>query len=227
MSMSSPKRACTAPCTARARGGKRRAAVNPGPEADRVLLAHMRDCLERILEYTNADRARFDASRLVQDAVIRNLQTLAESSQRLSSEIKDTEPQIPWRELAGFRNVIVQGYLGVDLGMFHAMSPDLSRSATPKHSHDGNVKSALETGKPRARWSPSYSPTDGSCHEHHSEVPSEHGSQGKPIIRVNATKHVRQPTLLTEVGLLQFIPWRRHGRHRTEPPDHATLRSLP
>jgi uncharacterized protein with HEPN domain len=81
-----------------------------------VLLAHMRDCLDRILEYTNAERSRFDASRLVQDGVIRNLQTLAESSQRLSSEIKATEPQIPWRELAGFRNVIVHGYLGVDLG---------------------------------------------------------------------------------------------------------------
>lgn len=90
--------------------------MNPGLEADRVLLAHMRDCLGRIAEYTNAERTRFDASRLVQDAVIRNLQTLAESSQRLSSEIKATEPHIPWRELAGFRNVIVHGYLGVDLG---------------------------------------------------------------------------------------------------------------
>ena len=26
-----------------------------------------------------------------------------------------TEPQIPWRDLAGFRNVIAHGYLGVDL----------------------------------------------------------------------------------------------------------------
>ena len=90
--------------------------MNPGPESDRVLLAHMRDCLDRIAEYTHAERARFDASRLVQDAVIRNLQTLAESSQRLSNDIKGTEPQIPWRDLAGFRNVIVHGYLGVDLG---------------------------------------------------------------------------------------------------------------
>ena len=81
-----------------------------------MLLSHMRDCLDRIREYTNSERSRFDASRLVQDAVIRNLQTLAESSRRLSSEIKGDEPQIPWRELAGFRNVIVHGYLGVDLG---------------------------------------------------------------------------------------------------------------
>ena len=47
--------------------------------------------------------------------MIRNLQTLTESSQRLSNDIKATEPQIPWRELAGFRNVIVHGYLGMDL----------------------------------------------------------------------------------------------------------------
>lgn len=90
--------------------------MKPSADADRVLLAHMRECLDRISEYTNAERSRFDVSRLVQDAVIRNLQTLTESSQRLSDEIKATEPQIPWRELAGFRNVIVHGYLGVDLG---------------------------------------------------------------------------------------------------------------
>ena len=81
-----------------------------------MLLAHMRDCIERILQYTNAERLNFDTSRLIQDAVIRNLQTLAESSQRLSTEIKSQEPGIPWRDLVGFPNVIVHGYLGVDLG---------------------------------------------------------------------------------------------------------------
>lgn len=75
----------------------------------------MRECIERVREYTGGDRTRFETSRLVQDAVIRNLQTLTESSQRLSEGIKATEPQVPWRELAGFRNVIVHGYLGIDL----------------------------------------------------------------------------------------------------------------
>jgi hypothetical protein len=32
--------------------------VKPGLESDRVLLAHMRDCMERIVEYTNAERSR-------------------------------------------------------------------------------------------------------------------------------------------------------------------------
>ena len=80
-----------------------------------MLLAHIEECLARIHEYAGVERARFDGSRLVQDAVIRNLQTLAESSQRLSSEVKASEPHVPWRDLGGFRNVIVHGYLGIDL----------------------------------------------------------------------------------------------------------------
>jgi len=56
--------------------------VNAGPEADRVLLAHIRDCLDRIREYMNGEFARFEASRLVQDAVIRNLQTLTDTKLR-------------------------------------------------------------------------------------------------------------------------------------------------
>jgi hypothetical protein len=39
--------------------------VNPGPKAARVLLAHMRGCMDRIIEYTNVERSRFEASRLV------------------------------------------------------------------------------------------------------------------------------------------------------------------
>ena len=35
--------------------------MNPGPEADRVLLAHMRDCLDRIAEYTGTEQAELRA----------------------------------------------------------------------------------------------------------------------------------------------------------------------
>lgn len=108
--------------------------MTPGPEADRVLLAHIEECLARIHEYTGVERARFDGSRLVQDAVIRNLQTLAESSQRLSSEIKASEAHVPWRDLGGFRNVIVHGYLGIDLqAVWLVVEQDLPALAEAVH----------------------------------------------------------------------------------------------
>ena len=43
------------------------------------------------------------------------LHTLAESTQRLSSEMKALHPEIPWEDIAGFRNRMVHGYLGVNL----------------------------------------------------------------------------------------------------------------
>ncbi|WP_418219888.1 DUF86 domain-containing protein [Candidatus Thiodictyon syntrophicum] len=88
--------------------------MKPARDADRVLLAHIRECIERIVEYTGGDRSIFIASRLVQDAVVRNLQTLAESTQRLSDSLKTAEPGVPWRAIAGFRNVLTHGYLGPD-----------------------------------------------------------------------------------------------------------------
>ena len=42
-------------------------------DADTALVGHMRECLLLIAEYTGHERARFEASRMVQDAVIRNL----------------------------------------------------------------------------------------------------------------------------------------------------------
>ncbi|MDX5445751.1 MAG: DUF86 domain-containing protein [Zoogloeaceae bacterium] len=89
--------------------------MKPGLEADRVYLRHMLECIARIDEYVGGDEERFRTSRLVQDAVLRNLQTMAESSQRLSSDTKDGEPGIPWRAISGFRNILVHDYLGVDV----------------------------------------------------------------------------------------------------------------
>jgi uncharacterized protein with HEPN domain len=75
----------------------------------------MLDCIARVEEYTQLQRSRFFSSRLIQDGVIRNLQVLAESSQRLSEEAKSAEAQIPWRAIAGFRNILVHEYLGLDM----------------------------------------------------------------------------------------------------------------
>jgi len=56
---------------------------------DRVYLGHILRCISRIEEYTVEGREKYFTSPLIQDGVIRNLQTLAESSQRLSDDIKN------------------------------------------------------------------------------------------------------------------------------------------
>jgi uncharacterized protein with HEPN domain len=52
---------------------------------------------------------------LIQDAVVRNLQVMAESSKRISDERKNRHLEVDWQEISGFRNILVHDYLGVDL----------------------------------------------------------------------------------------------------------------
>ena len=52
-------------------------------------------------------------STLIQDAVIRNLQVLGESARRLSEETKARRPEVDWRGIIGFRNVMVHDYLDI------------------------------------------------------------------------------------------------------------------
>lgn len=82
---------------------------------DRVYLRHILECIRRIEEDTAGGKDVFFASRTSQDAVLRNLQTLAESTQRLSEGLKIRHPQIEWRRIAAFRNILVHDYLGIDM----------------------------------------------------------------------------------------------------------------
>ena len=91
--------------------------MTPNSANDRIFLTHILSCVARIREYTGNNREVFFNSSLVQDASIRNLQILAESTQQLSETLKKTRKDIPWREISGFRNVIAHNYLGVDLNV--------------------------------------------------------------------------------------------------------------
>ena len=82
---------------------------------DRLYLIHIQERIARIEDYVKGGRAVFLGTDLIQDAVLRNLQTLAESTQRLSDEIKAKRDDIDWRRISGFRNVVVHDYLGVDI----------------------------------------------------------------------------------------------------------------
>lgn len=79
---------------------------------DRVYLEHILACTSLIRDYTRNGKTAFTASALVQDAVLRRLQTMAESTQRLSNEVKAQAPEVDWRALSGFRKVLVHDYLG-------------------------------------------------------------------------------------------------------------------
>ena len=82
---------------------------------DRIYLRHILECIGFIQSYTKGGRTEFFDDRKTQKATFRELQELAESTQRLSSTIKYTQPDIPWSDIVGFRNVLVHDYLGLNV----------------------------------------------------------------------------------------------------------------
>lgn len=81
---------------------------------DGLYLAHMTECISNIEEDTVDGKETFITNRTIRDAVMRNLQLLGESAKRVSPTTTGTFPEVPWRKLAGFRDVVVHDYLRID-----------------------------------------------------------------------------------------------------------------
>jgi uncharacterized protein with HEPN domain len=70
----------------------------------------------KILEYAEGvTESGFKASSLHQDAILRQLTILGEAAKRISSEFRAQHPEVPWRRIAGFRDIVVHDYLFVNL----------------------------------------------------------------------------------------------------------------
>ena len=81
-----------------------------------VYVADMVEACARVTEYTDGlDAARLRADRKTVDAVLRNLEVLGEAAKRVSETVRAQAPEIPWREIAGMRDVLIHDYFGVDL----------------------------------------------------------------------------------------------------------------
>ncbi len=82
---------------------------------DALYLQHVQECIGRIEQYTQAGRSAFLTSALIQDGVLRNLQTLGQSVLKLSDALKAAHPAVDWKSIVGLRNVLVHDYLGVNV----------------------------------------------------------------------------------------------------------------
>jgi uncharacterized protein with HEPN domain len=54
------------------------------------------------------------------------METLAEAVSHLSESLKARHPEIPWRAIVGFRNIVAHDYIGVDLHLVWQAIIDLA-----------------------------------------------------------------------------------------------------
>ncbi len=82
---------------------------------DKLYLIHIWECIQRIELYAGKGKAAFLTNTMIQDAIVRNFEIISKATKRLSPELKQLHPEIQWRGMAGFRDVLIHNYMGVDL----------------------------------------------------------------------------------------------------------------
>ncbi len=82
---------------------------------DGVYLRHIEDAISSIQEYVAGGKEAFLANKMIQDAVIRNLELIGEAVKKISPDTRARAPKIPWKQIFGLRDVLIHDYFGVDL----------------------------------------------------------------------------------------------------------------
>jgi len=82
----------------------------------RVFLTDVLKSIEKIEEYMkNIDEEQFFKKTKLQDAVMRRLEIIGEATKNIPSSFRRKHPNVPWREIAGTRDILIHAYFGVRL----------------------------------------------------------------------------------------------------------------
>jgi uncharacterized protein with HEPN domain len=72
-----------------------------------IYVGHIRDKIQHALQFTAGfDYDRFAADNRTSYATVRALEIVGEAAKRVPNEIRSLDPTIPWRKMAGMRDVI-------------------------------------------------------------------------------------------------------------------------
>jgi uncharacterized protein with HEPN domain len=82
--------------------------------SDRLLLLDILDAIREVIGSTPASRREYDLDKHVRSHLVRHIQIIGEAASRLSQDVKEANPHIPWRAIAGMRHVIVHDYFEID-----------------------------------------------------------------------------------------------------------------
>lgn len=81
-----------------------------------VYLNDILESIEAIEEYTQDIQEKdFHSNPQLQDAVIRRLEIIGEAVKNIGEDFRNNHSHIPWKKIAGLRDVLIHEYSGVKI----------------------------------------------------------------------------------------------------------------
>lgn len=79
----------------------------------------IQDILNNIIDIESFSKGlskeKFENDKLRQNAVIRSLEIIGEAAKNIPDSFREENKNIPWKEIAGFRDVLSHAYFGVNM----------------------------------------------------------------------------------------------------------------
>ena len=89
--------------------------MKSGPEGDLLHLLHMKEGAELARNFVaNREREDLDHDRMFELALVKAVELIGESANRLSDEFCERHNQIPWRKIIGMRHVLAHNYWQIE-----------------------------------------------------------------------------------------------------------------
>lgn len=94
---------------------------------DRTALMHMLEHAEEALSLVAGHSQQdIESDRILSLALVRLLEVIGEAANRVSGELKQDSPQIPWAQIVGLRNRLIHAYDSIDMDiLWQILSADL------------------------------------------------------------------------------------------------------
>ena len=88
----------------------------------KIALSDIIESIDRILRYTDSvSEDEYAENGLIQDAVLRRIAIIGEAAKRVQQDLRDANPEIPWKRIAGTRDILIHDYSDVDIALTWAV----------------------------------------------------------------------------------------------------------